>query len=355
MKQLFKTISRYTGNLCFAGSTDFGDYLFEVSRKDRTIQYVKLPDGVLIQGLCYEKFAGGYDCYLVNTNTEYISQYSNNSLNGTYVYVGSTAVCDICGALDTGFAYFDFSSNQIVKYEKDFSGVNFSFAAPPPLNENIGLFIRESNKNIIYNNGEFVYIIKDNGSWANILFKRSIPGTGEIKITMGDKYMPQFSYARYRQVTDEDMDCSSSSSSSSSSSTSSTSSSESSSDSVGNFTTSSSSTSSEESIGNVSSESSQLCAHLQITMTISAVQTTEDFYRTETLAYDGSPGYETIGATKTLWLNDTQWLMLDAGFNPIFYTDPLVIFGAENELAGTEADWEGITLGDTIDSIACMD
>ncbi len=355
MNQLFKTISRYTGNLCFAGSTANGDYIFEVSRRNRTIQYVKLPDGVMIQGICYEKFDGGFDSYLVNTNTEYISQYSNNIFDDSYLWVAPTnGLCNICSGVDCGFACFDSQENQLYKFDRSL-GVTFILDMPRPISDNIELFIRESNKDIIYNDGNSVYTIRDNSTDLSVVSKIDIVGVGPIKAAIGESYMPLFSYARYRQVTEEDLDCTSSSTSSESSSTSSTSSSESSSDSEGNFTTSSSSTSSEESVGNVSSDSSQLCNLLEITMTISAVQTTEDFYWTETLTYDGSPGYETIGATKTLWRNDTQWVMLDAGFNSIFFTDPLVIFGPETELAGTEADWEGVTFGDVIDSIVCTD
>lgn len=403
MDILLKTTSRITGNLCFIGTTDFSTYVFEVSRSGQTLDYAELPVGIQAHGVCFERFVSGYDSYLITTNDNYIYQYSNGSLNTTYLETTPDVLGKIIRRDDGGYYVVNISTSQLARwdssptelwlYDLPFNGGDLRDLQYRAGEKDVRFGGIISAGTISFNDGQSIYIIRDIFTSAQFISKKTIDTeNSDLRSIMRDDFDPMHTYVRLRQVTDIDQSSSSSSSSSestdstssshsssssttsssisswssesygnisssstTSSSISSTSLSSSSTESENNFSSSSSSysSSSTESENNVSSLSGA-CQHLGVVTTISAVTTDDDFYWTNSISFSGDEGYEANDSSKAIfWYSPgSKWYMIDSGSNILFENTTTPQDGA---LEDSGAYWIPNNIGDSVDLIECRD
>ena len=209
MNNLIHTINKFNGNICFAGSTDSGDYVFECDRDNRALSYATSTR--LITGVCPETSTS----YLVAFSNPMIGQYSGGVLTENYINSGMTDVRKITGNSAYGYFFFNSLTNELVKYD---GGIIWTYSLPDfALRYQGDIIFRESDRMVLYYNNSNVHFIRDDLTSATLMNTLAIDGDGDMIVGLGSQWNPAYCYARYRQVTGTILDQSSSSSSSSSS------------------------------------------------------------------------------------------------------------------------------------------
>ena len=206
MNNLIHTINKFNGNICFAGSTDSGDYVFECDRDNRALSYATSTR--LITGVCPETSTS----YLVAFSNPMIGQYSNVGLTENYINSGMTDVRKITGNSAYGYFFFNSLTNELVKYD---GGIIWTYSLPDfALRYQGDIIFRESDRMVLYYNNSNVHFIRDDLTSATLMNTLAIDGDGDMIVGLGSQWNPAYCYARYRQVTGTILDQSSSSSSS---------------------------------------------------------------------------------------------------------------------------------------------
>lgn len=259
MQKLFKVISKPTGNLCFGASREDGDYLVYVSRQTKDVSYAATSR--VLEGVCYQQFSAGSDYFLATHGDNWITQFDGSTVNSAYVDASPYEFCEITKGKENEYFAIDKSTSKLVKFELDFDFPGFSMLWEISLQDfnfaNTGILYRGSNRTVVLNDNEMVYVIRDDQTSGHIISKSFIPGEGATIVSASGEFNPEFTYLRYRQVSGDDLEQTSSSSLSSLSTDSSESSTSSSSSSLGTSSSSSIGTSSSSSSFGTSSSSSR--------------------------------------------------------------------------------------------------
>ncbi len=206
MQKLLKAINKFNGNICFAGSTDSGDVVFECDYQDHILTYDFSSRSVT--DVCLET----EDSYLVAFSNNWIGQFSDGVLNETYINTGLSNVDRIVNSTSSKYYILNKTTNQLVRYQ---SGVVWTFNLPDySLRQDGNIYFRESDEVVIYYNNENIYIIRDDVTYATLMNSLIISSaSGDISIVINNEFNPAYSYIRARTVTGKELEQSSSSSS----------------------------------------------------------------------------------------------------------------------------------------------
>ena len=219
MERLHKAISKYTGNICMAGSTEAADYVFEAKRTSKTIDYV--VSNALVEGICYENFSAGYDCYLITYGTSFVGQYTNGSIIPNYINISPNYIHNIVrGNNEYGVEMFyglDRVNNRLIKFSYPY--VSEEWKIELPINivvNNSNLYFRQSNSTIVVHNSDTICVIRDDLTSATLIDSIIIGGTSRLNVNVSGEFRSAFTHIRYRQVSGSEIEQSTSTSSSSS-------------------------------------------------------------------------------------------------------------------------------------------
>jgi hypothetical protein len=205
MNDLIKVINRFSGNLCFVGSTDAGDAIIECTRSGVVTYNIT---GLLITDICLNDFTS----YLVAFSNGYIGRYSNGTLDPSYISVPISNIDKIVKNNAGDIYILNRSSNQLSKYNV---GILWTIDLPDyALRYDSNILLREADQSIIYYNNASMHLIRSD---AHLLGSLSISGSGNLRVLDSNIDNKSF-YIRARHIDAQDVDQSSSSSLSSSSS-----------------------------------------------------------------------------------------------------------------------------------------
>ena len=94
MHKFLKSLNKFNGNICFAGTTDFGQYIFECDRNNRVVSYASSTKS--ITDICLMSA----NSYSVAFSDQYIGKYSGGVLDDDFIPTGLSNVDKI--VINTG-------------------------------------------------------------------------------------------------------------------------------------------------------------------------------------------------------------------------------------------------------------
>ena len=236
MNILKKTLNKFNGNLCFAANTESGYTVFECNSSSQSISYDISSKPIL--DVCNMEL----NRYLVCFGNNQLGLFDGSSLNESFSTSPVTANLIMSGQILNNFYIWSKLGNCIVSANVMAGTTTVIWTLPLPSDfsscTDAEIFYKPTSDLIIFKGQGKMLSIRDMSSYANV-FGNIVTESNNWVTSSGDNY-PFISYARTRQVFEEDLESSSSSSSisgtsSSSSSSSSFSFSSSSSSSSGDF------------------------------------------------------------------------------------------------------------------------
>jgi len=342
MHKLIKTLNKFNGNICFAGSTDSGDYIFECDKQNHSLSYVASTK--LITDVCLESESK----YLVAFSNKWMGKYENGVLNETYINTGISSVDKIICFSDSSIYILNKVNNQLVKYD---GGVIWTYDLPDYSLRYYGnISPRESDGCIVYYNNTNMYLVRDDATKASLIGSLPIDGSGLMFAAIGNENIPSYSNVRIRTVSGKEKEWSSSSSSISSSSSVSSSSSSSSSSYIELWSSSSSSSSSSSvsSLSSLSSLSSSGC--FCTSFSCAGVACTDLMNWSINGVREGNSDNCTLYVKKTLYFFTNPKIIVQLFKQPIYTVDYFVAeatgemyFPGPVSLTFTEQQSSGIT------------
>ena len=217
MNKLLKILNKFNGNICFAGSTDHGDIVFECDRETQTLVYAYSTKLITDVGLMSSTE------YAVAFGDEFIGRFTGGILTENFIDTGITYVQKLIMDSLGNYYLLNRTENRLYKYN---AGSIWTFILPDyDLRGDGNIFLRESDGTIIYSNDENIHLVRDDTTSATLINSlpvgEDITQESSISVVIGGEFNPSYSYVRARMVSGSDLEQSSSSNSSSSSSSSS--------------------------------------------------------------------------------------------------------------------------------------
>lgn len=223
-----KVLNKFNGNICFSGLTSRGYCIYEVDYITKNIYCTR--SSKIISDICLENSLS----YLLSFSDNWIGQYSLGVINNEYFDSGISIVDSILINSSLDYYLLNRDLNKIYKYRLVsvvWTSIWESYLPDYSLRYSGNILMRESDDKVIYYNNENIYMVRgEDGLVSNGV---EIAGDGDLHVSIGNEFLANCCYMRYRTVDGRELDQSSSSSSSSMSSGSSNSSSSSSSSSSG--------------------------------------------------------------------------------------------------------------------------
>lgn len=253
MQKIHKAISPNTGNFCFSGATEFGEYVFEIDLITKLLESVK--SDYFLHGICYEKIESQIDSYLVSCNRTYLSQYKNETITYDYVSTSPYKLVNIFNGNNNFFYGQDLDLNQLIKFTINPFEIEWRYDLDINSDESNTFKFSKTNNFIFYCNSSGLFSLRDDGDVCTFI-KNNEEVLENYDIGIDNFQNAIHTFAKLSIVSGQELDQSSSSSSSSTSSSStSSSSSESSSSSIDSSSSSSSSDGTSSSSSSMSSSS----------------------------------------------------------------------------------------------------
>ena len=210
MKRLIKTLNKYNGNVCFVGGTESFDYVFVCDREARTITQAQSTQWV--SSLCVLSSAE----YLVSFSTSWLGRLLNGTLNEGFVNTTINSIDQVISSSEGLFYALDRKLGILYKFSLYPFTIQWQLSVNPNLNGEI--LIRESDNAVIYYDNQYLSVILDANTYAEVIDRMEIENNSMV--TISPEHKPEYSFLRWRQVTGSNIEQSSSSSSYSSSSSS---------------------------------------------------------------------------------------------------------------------------------------
>jgi len=201
MGKIIKVVNRFNGNLCLAGSTDSGDYLFECNPSDGSIVSDKTSKNISDITL------NDSNSYLFVAYDNFVGKFEDGIIDDTYLDASIPGLNGIAKSRDGNLYLVSLSNNTLTRL--GVWQINLPFVSD---HGKAKLLVREFDNTILYYQGDRINVIRDTGTSGELINTLIIDGTQNINLLSESLFLPRHGRARYRWVSSENLDQSSSSS-----------------------------------------------------------------------------------------------------------------------------------------------